>query len=133
MKDTLKIALGVFIGALATAFTYEGITALRVEIALRNAAKEMNRAAAQAQAESQARQSALRTEREKKAQELQQAQRRDIEAAELQKLREKDKAEAFKKFHQPTTACKADPNQIDCANAYIKAKTIFESQYEPTR
>jgi uncharacterized membrane protein YhiD involved in acid resistance len=133
MEDTLKIALGVFIGALAAAFTWEGIQTIRVEIALKHASDEIRKANEQAQARSRAQQATAMAEQNRQAQEAEDAQRKAIEAADLAKLREKDRAEAFKRFYQPTASCATDPNQMACANAFMKATTVFNSQYQPKR
>lgn len=133
MEDTLKIALGVFIGALAAAFTWEGIQTVRVEIALKHAADEIRQASAQSQAKNRAQQNAEMAERNRQAQEQQEAQQQAIEAANLERLREKDRSEAFSKFFRPSAACATDPNQMACANAYMKANIVFNSQYQPSR
>ena len=41
LLDIIKIAIGVFIGGLAAAFTYEAILALRTEMALRKVQEEI--------------------------------------------------------------------------------------------
>lgn len=131
MEDTLKIAVGVFIGALAAAFTWEGIQTIRVEIALKHATDEIRQVNEQAQAKNRVQQAAQMTERNRQAQEQEDAQQQAADATQLQKQREKDRAEAFSKFYQPSAICAADPTQATCANAFIKAKTVFNSQYQP--
>lgn len=133
MEDTLKIAVGVFIGALAAAFTWEGIQTIRVEIALKKATDQIREANAQAQAKSRAQQAKETAELNQQRQEREDAQQNAVEAERLGQVREKDKAEAFKQFYQPSPTCIADPNQTTCANAFIKAKTVFNSQYQPKR
>lgn len=133
MEDTLKIAVGVFIGALTAAFIWEGIQTVRIEIALKNATDEIRQASAQAQAKSRAQQETAMAERNRQAQEQQEAQQQAIDATNLAKLREKDRIEAFSKFFHPSAACTADPNQMACANAYMKANTVFNSQYQAKR
>jgi uncharacterized membrane protein YccC len=133
MDDVLKIALGVFIGALAAAFTWEGIQTVRVEMALKKATDEMKRASQQARADQQAEQAAQQMAQEAQAKDEQERQKQNQEAAQLQRLRQHDKEEAWKQFFKPTASCLKDAVQAECANAHMRAKTIFESQYQPTR
>jgi regulator of protease activity HflC (stomatin/prohibitin superfamily) len=133
MNDILKIAIGVFIGALAAAFTWEGIQTIRVEIALKKASEEMKRSTEATQARLNAQQQTRTQEQQRIGQEQQANAQRAAESQLLDRQRIQDKAEAFKRFYKPTTSCAADPVQMDCANAHIKAKTIFESQYVPIR
>ena len=51
LVDVLKIALGVFFGGLAAAFTYEAILAYRAEEAIRKASEEIKAQNARTNAE----------------------------------------------------------------------------------
>jgi hypothetical protein len=133
MDDVLKIAIGVFIGALAAAFTWEGIQTIRVEITLKRLADDAKRATQQMQATQQAQQATQQAMRDGQARDQQERQKQAQEAAQLQQLRKQDKEDAWKRFFKPTESCVRDAIQGDCANAYIRAKTMFESQYQPTR
>lgn len=133
MDDVLKIALGVFIGALAAAFAWEGIQTLRVKIALEQAAIEMRKADADAQEQANRRAKAAYENQRRENLETERRIQESREREQLEILRRQDKEAAFKKFYQPSPACQADPVQTVCANAYIKAKTVFESQYVPSR
>jgi uncharacterized membrane protein YccC len=132
MDDIAKIALGVFIGALAAAFSWEGIQAVRLEIAIKKAETEMKKAIAtetRRQDEQSRLQEEQRRQREQNANEAAQQQRERLRQIEQAK---RDKESAFSRYFQPSETCKADPVQAECANAYMKAKTIFDSQYNPT-
>jgi len=133
METILKIAVGVFIGALAAAFTWEGVQTVRVEIALKQASDKMKQTATEINARNRANQIAEQTEHDRNAKEQQQRQQQAEEARQLQSLRDDDKKAAFNRFFQPTPECQRDSAQAVCANAYIKAQTTFEKQYKPTR
>ena len=133
MDDMLKIAVGVFIGALAAAFTWEGIQTVRIEIALKRASDEMKRVTMQAEATNKANQARRQAAQEEETRAQQERGQRNAEAQQLQRLRQQDKEAAFNRFFQPTENCKKDAVQAACANAFMRANTVFNSQYEPTR
>lgn len=133
METILKIAVGVFIGALAAAFTWEGVQTVQVEIALKQASDKMKQTAMEIDARNKAQQIAEQTQRDKNAREQQQRQQQAEETRQLQSMRDDDKKAAFSRFFQPTPECQRDRAQAICANAYMKARTTFESQYQPTR
>lgn len=133
MDEVLKIALGVFIGALAAAFTWEGIQAVRLEIAMEQAKMKMQEEIKISKARQAERDRAQYEEQQRNQREAEEARQRQIELAQIEIQRKRDKEDAFKKFWQPTPSCKADPVQNECANSYIKAQTIFNSQYVPIR
>lgn len=125
----LQIALGVFIGALAALFAYEGISAYRMKLAAQDAAKEMkaavdrqNAAAAQARnrLEQQRQQAQEQEERQRQAQQAMIAEHRERQAR---------KDAAFQRFYKPSSACQADPATVPCANEYMQAKKRFEDNY----
>lgn len=125
----LQIALGVFIGALAALFAYEGISAYRMKLAAQDAAKEMkaavdrqNAAAAQARnrLEQQRQQAQEQEERQRQAQQAMIAEHRERQAR---------KDAAFQRFYKPSSACQADPATVPCANEYMQAKKRFEDTY----
>ena len=125
----LQIALGVFIGALAALFAYEGISAYRMKLAAQDAAKEMkaavdrqNAAAAQARnrLEQQRQQAQDQEERQRQAQQAMIAEHRERQAR---------KDAAFQRFYKLSSACQADPATVPCANEYMQAKKRFEDTY----
>jgi len=125
----LQIALGVFIGALAALFAYEGITAYRMKLAAQDAAKEIkatadrqNAAAAQARGrlEQQRQEAQDREERQRQAQEALIAEHRERQAR---------KDAAFARFYRPSTACERDPATVACGNEFMQAKKRFEATY----
>ena len=125
----LQIALGVFIGALAALFAYEGISAYRMKLAAQDAAKEMkaavdrqNAAAAQARnrLEQQRQQAQEQEERQRQAQQAMIAEHRERQAR---------KDAAFQRFYKPSSACQADPATVPCANEYMQAKKRFQDTY----
>ena len=125
----LQIALGVFIGALAALFAYEGISAYRMKLAAQDAAKEMkaavdrqNAAAAQARnrLEQQRQQAQDQEERQRQAQQAMIAEHRERQAR---------KDAAFQRFYKPSASCQADPATVPCANEYMQAKKRFQDTY----
>jgi uncharacterized protein YaiL (DUF2058 family) len=135
MDIILKTAIGVFIGGLAAAFTYEGIQTFRLQVATHEAASQLIAAGikANAQEEKAKQDEALRQAKIQadEWQRLQAAQQVAAQAAESRKLQTEKRAEAWRRYYQPTEGCRRDPVQTDCANAHIKAKITFESQYTP--
>lgn len=131
MEDIAKTAIGVFIGVLAAYYTWERVELVRMDMAMRTASDNMRRTFDAQKALQTRQQQAMdekRREEEEAAEQLAKETREQFELAE-QQLKEKEAA--FNRFFQPSPSCKADPVQKDCANAYMKAKTIFESQYRP--
>lgn len=125
-----KIAAGVFIGALAAMFAYEGISALRVEYALRQADEQIHRSM-------NADRQRMRLEEQARAA----RQQRDIEDAQalesarntarrLQLERERRRSDAWEKFYQPSTSCLDDPSTVVCANEHMAARKRFDAQYK---
>ena len=143
MEHVLKTAVGVFIGGLAAAFAYEGITTIRMEIAAKKVVHAINQsaeesrrqsaiaqqaAAERAATDAQARAAAEQVERVRQAE-----MQRQIAAAQNAQLNNSAaKEEAWKRFYQPSDACRASWTG-DCADAFIKAKRAFDAQYIPPR
>lgn len=128
-SGVLKIALGVFIGALAALLAYEGITALRVEVAMRKAAAEVQRSADVARERARSQLDA------KRAREADEASRRDASerakalAARLAAEREQRRADAWARFYQPSEPCRLDSATLACANEHMAARKRFDAQY----
>lgn len=129
LVDVFKIALGVFIGGLAAAFTYEAILAHRAEEALRKASQEIKAQAARTNAEiakhNQLNQQAKEEERQR-AERLRAAQALENR---LESERRQRREDAWARFHQPSPNCKLDSGTTACANEYMAARKRFESQY----
>lgn len=130
MDDVLKIALGVFIGALAAAFAWEGIQYVRVKAALELANQEVKRAAAKTREEQRQREQQLQdAERHRLAVErqIQEQARAD---AEVRKRAEAAREAAWQRFYKPSEPCRVDPSTAPCANEYMRRRRLFEVQYE---
>lgn len=129
MDDILKIAIGVFIGALAAAFAWEGIQTVRLEIAAQKMKQEIQQA--QRRARDQEREKAKAQadfERERRAeQERLEGQRQATISAGRQA--EQDREAAWGRFFNPSAPCVADPVTMPCANEAAKARKLFEIQY----
>jgi hypothetical protein len=125
------VALGVFIGGLAAAFTYEASIWLRAEWALQQAQHKMQEEARAAQARLQAEQQAAR---------IREAERRGREAEQLRRQAEQDAArrtwakqreQLWKEFFKPAPKCAEASTDMDCVNAYMRAKKAFDEKYPP--
>lgn len=130
MESVLKIALGVFIGALAAAFTWEGIQAVRVEYALKRASQELQRANADMQRRERDA-SIARAEQGRQEAAATAAAQRDVEArraAELQRRAARE--DAWKQFYQPSPPCRLDSGTADCANEFMRARKRFDQSYQ---
>lgn len=129
-SDIGKIAAGVFIGALAAMFAYEGVSALRAEYAL-------NQLAQQAQQAMRADRERMRVEQESGAarQQQQQAQAQALQdardlAQRLQRDREQRRANAWADYYRPSPPCLVDSATMACANEYMAAHKRFDAQYK---
>lgn len=120
-----KIALGVFIGALAAMFAYEGINALRFEYAARQLVQQAQ------QQEKAARAEAVRQQQQQ--QQIQQQRQEELRAARLlqrlERERQARKEAAWAAFYQPSASCRVDAVTTVCANEHIGAKRRFDAQY----
>jgi hypothetical protein len=129
MELILKIAVGVFIGSLAAIFAWEGIHVVAVEYALVKA----NDAVKQSIRDQRKRDAAMAQQRadEEAAQRARDAEaERAVATAGLERERARAaKDAAWKKFYQPSPGCQADRSTMECANAYMRAKTQFEGTY----
>lgn len=128
-SGVLKIALGVFIGALAALLAYEGITALRVEVAMRNAAAEVQRSADAARARTRAQLDAKRSRDAEEASRAEALERAKSLAARLAAEREQRRADAWERFYQPSEPCRLDSATLACANEHMAARKRFDAQY----
>lgn len=129
MDDILKIAIGVFIGALAAAFAWEGIQYVRLQVAAEQAKQEIKRAERQMRDEQRARDQAQADadQRRRDAQQRQEDQARA--AAEARRQAERDKEAAWQRFYKPSLSCQRDPTTLPCANEHVKARKLFDIQY----
>lgn len=129
LVDVFKIALGVFIGGLAAAFTYEAILAYRAEEAIRKASEEIKVQNARTNAEITKQNELDRQAREEERQRVERLRAAQAMEARLESERRQRKEEAWAKFHQPSPNCKLDSGTAACANEYMAARKRFESQY----
>lgn len=129
MELILKIAVGVFIGSLAAIFAWEGIHV----VAARYAVMEANEAMKQSIRDQRKRDAVLSRQRadEEAAQRVRDAEtERAAAAAGMERERARvAKDAAWKKFYRPSAACQADGSTMECANAFMRAKTQFEGTY----
>lgn len=129
MDDILKIAIGVFIGALAAAFAWEGIQYVRLQVAAEQAKQEMQRAQRQMREEQRARDQA-QAEADQRRRDTQRRQEEQARAAaDARRQAERDKEAAWQRFYKPSVACQRDPTTMPCANEHMKARKLFEVQY----
>lgn len=126
----LKIAVGVFIGALAALFAYETVSALRVEYAARQVVKD-------AQSALDIDRQRMRLESERKSAQAQRelARAEALEHAQstvrrLQAERNQRKADAWARFYRPSESCLVDSATMVCANEHMAAKRRFDAQYK---
>ncbi|MDR3451935.1 MAG: hypothetical protein P4L96_03905 [Rhodoferax sp.] len=131
MDDIIKIAIGVFIGALVALFAHQYIEALYARWEL----QQLSQQAQHAMLQSERRQAALQQQQaEQRARDraaLAQEQRADAQAREHELQLEDDKEQAWARFFQPSAQCRQDSGTMACANAYMAAKKRFDSQYRP--
>ena len=129
MELILKIAVGVFIGSLAAIFAWEGLHV----VAARYAVMEANEAMKQSIRDQRKRDAEIARQRaeQEAAQVARDAEtQRAAAAAGVERERARAaKDAAWKKFYQPSAACQADRSTMECANAYMRAKTQFEGTY----
>lgn len=123
--DVVKIVLGVFIGCMASVFTYESILAWRAEQAARQLTQELK---AMEDKQRQVQQQRLQQQQEQQERMRRQSLERDLERQQ-QVLAARRKEQAWEKFFQPSLICRADPSRGDCADAHIRARKAFEAQY----
>jgi len=129
MELILKIAVGVFIGSLAAVFAWEGIHV----VAARYAVMEANEAMKQSIREQRKRDADLLRQRADE-EAAQRARHADMERAAAAAGVERERARAakeaaWKRFYQPSAACQVDRSTMECANAFMRAKTQFEGTY----
>lgn len=127
--DILKIAIGVCIGALAAIFIYEAVLSWRLSEASEQLANELK---TQETARKQEQQALLKQKRQQALDQEWAKQQKDNalmaqKAAQLEKQTRRESA--WQKFFQPSALCRNDPSRTDCANAYIRARKMFDTQY----
>lgn len=103
--DVLKIALGVFIGCMASVLTYEKILSWRVEQAAKVVMQELK---LNEEKQAQARELRLQEQREQQDRLRKQALEKDWERQQ-QVLAARRKEQAWSNFYQPSFTCRADP------------------------
>jgi hypothetical protein len=136
MDDVLKIATGVFLGGLAAIFAWEGIHVIALEVAAREAAKQMQAATQQAaeqsrlqaEATAKARAAADQAARTQQAQ----MQRQQADASAQAQAWKEARETAWKQFYQPSEACRVNWTG-ECANAFAKAKLDFQAIHGPDK
>ena len=123
--DVVKIALGVFIGAMAAVFTYEGVLAWRAEQAAKQVMQELKAMEDKQQLANQ-----QRLQRQKEQQDQHRKQRLEADwQRQQQELAAKRKEQAWASYYQPSYTCRVDPSRGDCADKHIRARKAFEAQY----
>lgn len=127
--DVFKIALGVFIGGLAAAFTYEAILTYRAEEAMRKAAQEIKAQAARTNAEIAKQHELNQQAKEEERQRIEGLRAAQALENRLESERRQRKEDAWARFHQPSPNCRLDSGTTVCANEYMAARKRFESQY----
>lgn len=133
-----QIALGVFIGTLASQFVVWGAAELRIRWELHQAQAEIQR---QIEATDRHLQQQRRadTERQLAEQSRQQLERqrqaeadRAVNERKLQAIEAATRKEAaWARFYKPSPGCALAGQSIDCSNEFIRAKRAFESEYRP--
>lgn len=131
MDDVIKIAVGVFIGALAALLTYEGIQTVRAELALRQLNQQAQRTMQNLQRQEADRRAAESDQQARDQAAAQQQQRADNDAREWQLYLKGHREKAWAQFFQPSAKCRQDSGTMECANTYMAAKRRFDQQYQP--
>ena len=125
LGDIAKIAIGVFIGCMASVFCYEQVLAYRLEQASKHAAMDLKALEDRQRSAEAARQAQIKAQQD-------QQRRKQLEQEwqlQQQQLAAKRKEQAWASYFQPSTICKMDPSRGDCADAHIRARKAFEAQY----
>lgn len=117
-SDVVKVALGVFIGAMLAAFAYELLLDWRMERAARQVAAELR--------EQDQRRSAAA---EKRRQQIQRMQDMQVLAQRQERERKERKDRAWQAYFTPSPACRLDPLTTPCANAHLAARKRFDETY----
>ncbi len=129
LLDLFKIAMGVFIGGLAAMFTYEAITAWRLEQAAKKFAQDLQHEAQAMQARQS--QQAQQREQARKEEFERAAQQRSADEAMAREIRERRerKEAAWQRFFRPSDLCRIDSATLPCANEYMAARKRFDATY----
>lgn len=129
MELILKVAVGVFIGSLAAIFAWEGIHLVAARYAVIQAEEAMKQTLRdQRKRDAEAARQRAAQEAEQRAREAEVERAAAAASVERERARVAKEA-AWKKFYQPSPACQADRSTMECANAYMRAKTQFEGTY----
>lgn len=128
-SDLFKIALGVFIGALAALFAYETINVWRLEYAASKLVQQAQQQEKASRAQAALQQQQQREEQQRRRQEQQALRRADELVQRLQRERIARKEAAWHAFYQPSASCRVDGVTTVCANEHISAKRRFDAQY----
>lgn len=129
LLDVFKIALGVFFGALAAAFSYEAILAYRAEEAIRKVQQQVKAQTDRMNADAARRGQQEAQERQQAEQQAEQLRNARALAARLETERQQRRDAAWSKFYQPSPPCKIDSGTAACANEYMAARKRFDGQY----
>lgn len=130
VQSFLVIAIAVFIGATAALIANDQIRLYRLELEANKMAQQFQKnEAKRAQESNRQREAKERALREKAAAEAQAKRAREEQAAHA-KAQERRKEAAWRQFWQPSEACRRDSAQGSCADQHIRARKIFEAQYQ---
>lgn len=129
LLDVLKIFIGVFLGGLAAAFTYEAVVEWRIEQAAKKAMTEFQRQMDKTNADMERQR---RAEEKARTQAEEEAARKRSALALVDRLERERKARkdaAWAQFYKPSPNCQVDSGTHACANEYMAARKRFESAY----
>lgn len=128
-SDIFKIAIGVFVGALAAMFAYETINVWRVEYAARKLVHQVEQQEKASRAQAALQQQQQREDQERRREEQQALRRANELVQRLERERTARKEAAWAAFYQPSASCRVDAVTTVCANEHIAAKRRFDAQY----
>lgn len=123
--DVLKIAIGVFIGCMASVLVYEQMLVWRGEQAAKQVMQELQK---QQERQKLAEQQRLEAQKERDRQKQRAMLEREWEQQQ-RKLAEKRKEQAWAEYFKPSAICRSDPLRKDCADEHIRQRRAFEAQY----
>ncbi len=130
LAEFFIVAVAVFVGGLLAMLAHDEITAYRIKAAAAQATQHLQKEIAQQkQKERERQQVILQKQQEQQRRQQEQAQARAQQAAE-ERACQRRKQRAWEQFYQPSSACRNDSARGDCADQHIKAKIIFDAQYE---
>lgn len=123
--DILKIAIGVFIGCMASVLVYEQTLVWRGEQAAKQVMQELQQ---QQERQKLAEQQRLQAQQDKERQKQRAMLEQEWEEQQ-RKLALKRKEQAWSVYYKPSTICRSDPVRKDCADEHIRQRRAFEAQY----